>query len=222
MTMRFLIFGPPGAGKGTAATRLKDVLGIAYTSTGDMLRENIKNRTDLGLLAAPYISKGQLVPDEIVTNMLKAWLGGLEAKKGFILDGYPRTLKQAGVLHTLANVDAVIDIKISEENIIARLSARRICEKCGDTYNLRTLPPKEQGLCDKCGGRLVIRDDDKPDAVKNRLVEYEKETLPVLEYFRKVRYPIVEVEVTDIDLPPQAMVDRILEALKKKGLVEEK
>jgi adenylate kinase len=218
--MRFLIFGPPGAGKGTAAARLSERLGIPTKSTGDMFRENVRNQTPLGKLAKGYMDKGVLVPDDVTTGMLKEWLSSPGTKGGFVLDGYPRTLAQAETLSKLTTIDAVIDIRIEEDMVVSRLSTRRVCEKCGATFNVRTLPPKKEGVCDVCDGRLIHREDDKPDAIKKRLQVYHKETLPILEYFRKVGYAIIEAEVDDPSAPPEVMLEKILELLREKNLIK--
>lgn len=218
--MKFVIFGAPGAGKGTYSTRLRDALGIAAISTGDIFRESIENGTELGKKVKSYVESGGLVPDDIVLQVLKKRLAQPDARKGFILDGYPRTLKQANDLEKVAKIDAVINLVVPEWVIVERLSTRRVCEKCGTIYNVRYLKPKVEGICDKCGGNLIQRDDDTPAVVKDRLHVYEETTKPLLEFFKKKKKEIVSVECNDVDIPPGIMVDKILKALKEKKLIK--
>jgi adenylate kinase len=218
--MRFLIFGPPGAGKGTYTTRLKDKLGIATISTGDVFRDAMKQGTPLGQLAKQYYDKGQLVPDEVVTDVLKQWLGQPETQNGFILDGYPRTIKQAQDLEELTPIDAVINLVVPEHVIVARLSSRRVCKNCGTIYNVLFLKPKVEGVCDKCGGPLIQRDDDMPEVIRERLKLYEATTKPLLEFFEEGGLPIVSVECNEVDIPPEIMVDKILAALRERKLIQ--
>jgi len=218
--MRFLIFGPPGAGKGTYTTRLKGILGIAAMSTGDIFREAVKQNTPLGQTVKAYMDKGQLVPDEVVTDVLKQWLGQPETQNGFILDGYPRTIKQAQDLEELTPIDAVINLVVPEHVIVARLSSRRVCKNCGTIYNVLFLKPKVEDMCDKCGGPLIQRDDDMPEVIRERLKLYEATTKPLLEFFEEGGLPIVSVECNEADIPPEIMVDKILAALRERKLIE--
>ena len=218
--MRFLIFGPPGAGKGTYTTRLKEKLGIATISTGDVFRDAMKQGTPLGQLAKQYYDKGQLVPDEVVTDLLKQWLGQPETQDGFILDGYPRTIKQAQELEELTPIDAVINLVVPEHVIVARLSSRRVCKNCGTIYNVLFLKPKVEDMCDKCGGPLIQRDDDMPEVIRERLKLYEATTKPLLEFFEEGGLPIVSVECNEVDIPPEIMVDKILAALRERKLIQ--
>jgi len=218
--MRFLIFGPPGAGKGTYTTRLKEKLGIATISTGDVFRDAMKQGTPLGQLAKQYYDKGQLVPDEVVTDLLKQWLGQPETQDGFILDGYPRTIKQAQDLEELTPIDAVINLVVPEHVIVARLSSRRVCKNCGTIYNVLFLKPKVEDMCDKCGGPLIQRDDDMPEVIRERLKLYEATTKPLLEFFEEGGLPIVSVECNEVDIPPEIMVDKILAALRERKLIQ--
>lgn len=219
-SMRFVIFGAPGAGKGTYSTRLRNALGIAAVSTGDIFREAIAKETTLGKKVKKYLDAGQLVPDNIVLKVLKERLAQPDARKGFILDGYPRTLKQANDLEKITKIDTVINLVVPEWVIVERLSTRRVCEKCGAIYNVRYLKPKVEGICDKCGGELFQRNDDKPDVIKERLHVYEETTRPLLEFFKKKKVEIVSVECNDVDIPPEIMVDKILNALKEKKLIK--
>jgi len=181
--MIIVFFGPPGSGKGTIASIVKKQLGIPHISTGDLLREEVKNKTELGMKAKAYMDRGELVPDELVLEVLKKRTEKPDCKKGFILDGYPRNVEQAKTLDRMFKIDYIFNFVISEEEIIRRLSNRRICPKCGAIYNLISMPPKTPGICDQCGTALIQRDDDKPQAIRERLSVYKKQTAPVLEYY---------------------------------------
>jgi len=214
-SMRFVIFGAPGAGKGTYATRLQEILGIAAISTGDLFRDAIAKGTELGKKVKGYLDSGALVPDDVVLEVLKERLSQPDASKGFILDGYPRTLKQAEDLESITNIDAVINIIVPDWIIVERLSTRRVCEKCGAVYNIKHLKPKVEGVCDKCGGKLIQRDDDNPDVIKKRLRVYEETTKPLLDYLR-TRFHVLDVEYNfkSADVDPDVMVQKILDVLK--------
>jgi adenylate kinase len=217
--MKFVIFGAPGAGKGTYSRRLQEQLGIAAISTGDIFREAVKAETDLGKKVKGYLDSGGLVPDDVVLEVLKERLNQPDAQKGFILDGYPRTLKQANDLEGVTKIDAVINLNVPEWVIVERLSSRRQCKKCGAIYNVRFLKPKVEGICDTCDGELFQRDDDKADVIKERLKVYEENTKPLLEFFKEKGVTMVTVICNDVDVPPEIMVDKILKALKEKGLI---
>jgi len=217
--VNLIIFGPPGAGKGTYTSRLSALLKIAGIATGDIFREEIKQNTALGKRVAPFVNTGELVPDDIVIGVLEKRVKEPNSKKGFILDGYPRTIQQAQALGKLAKIDAVIRIIVPEWIIIERLSNRRICSNCGEVYNLRYLKPKVEGVCDKCGGKLYQREDDKPKVIKERLKVYEKQTQPLIEYYKR-KIPLLEVENTEIDAPPEITVEKIMNELKKANIIE--
>jgi len=181
-----ILLGPPGAGKGTIGSRLSEIYNLPLISSGDLLRENVNNNTELGKKANLYIKKGELVPDEIVVEIIKKRIEKDDCKNGFILDGFPRTLEQAKILDKVIN-DSIIVIYLyaSDDFIIKRLSNRRICEKCGYIYHLINLPPKKDGICDKCGGKLIQREDDKPEIIKNRLNVYNTYTKVIIDYYEK-------------------------------------
>ena len=184
--MNLIFLGAPGAGKGTQAEVVSEHLGIPTISTGKIIREALKNGTETGLKAKSYMDAGQLVPDEIVIAIIKERLVKDDCAKGFILDGFPRTVPQAEALDQMGiRIDRVIDIEVADEKIMARLSGRRVCEKCGASYHLDYKPSKVEGTCDKCGGNTVQRKDDHPDTVKDRLHVYHEQTEPLKEYYQK-------------------------------------
>jgi len=188
--LNFIFLGAPGAGKGTQAGLLSEKLGIPHISTGDMLREELKKGTSLGLKVKAFIAKGELVPDQVILEVMKERLEEKDCESGFILDGFPRTLVQAEDLDALLKeidkkIDRVVKIRVSKETVVKRLSARLVCPRCGADYNLETRPPRQAGICDLCGGILEQRIDDREDVILNRLQVYEKQTQPVESYYRK-------------------------------------
>lgn len=188
--MQLVMFGPPGAGKGTQAKLLSEELNIPHISTGDILRENVKNGTALGKKARTYMDKGELVPDQILIDIIKDRLQRPDTRKGFILDGFPRTIPQAEALDVILEdinkrLDIVIDIDVGANELVKRLSSRRSCKNCGAPYNIQFKPPKVPDICDICGGELYHREDDKEAAIKNRINVYRKQTEPVLNYYKK-------------------------------------
>ncbi len=188
--MRLVLLGPPGAGKGTHAQVLSKELGVAHVSTGDMLREALKKQTPLGVKAKAFMEKGALVPDEIVIALVKERLSNGDAKKGFILDGFPRTPEQATRLDENLEVlrmplDLVLYFKTSLSVIIRRLSGRRVCSRCGKNYHIKNFKPKRDGICDACGAALVQRPDDREETIENRLKVYDKETSPLIDYYKR-------------------------------------
>ena len=183
-----VIIGPPGSGKGTQAIRVAGELGIKHLSTGDILREAVKEETELGLKAKSFMEQGALVPDELMLELIATELDKLDGK-GWILDGYPRTLPQAEALEKMLDergesIDKVLLIDVDPEVIVKRLTSRRVCPSCNAVYNLETLKPKVEGKCDRCGAELIIRPDDTEETVRNRLKVYEEQTAPVVEFYR--------------------------------------
>lgn len=184
--MNLILLGAPGAGKGTQAEVICDTLKIPAISTGNILREAVKNGTELGLKAKEYMESGNLVPDEVVIGLLKERIGQDDCKNGYVLDGFPRTVPQAEALDKMGVViDKVIDIEVADEAIQKRLSGRRVCEDCGASYHVDYKPSKEEGKCDKCGGKTVQRKDDHPDTIKDRLSVYHDQTEPLKDYYSK-------------------------------------
>ncbi|MCR2043510.1 adenylate kinase [Anaerosalibacter massiliensis] len=188
--MRLVLLGPPGAGKGTQASAIIEKYNIPHISTGDILRSNIKEGTDLGKKAKAYMDKGQLVPDELVVSIVKDRLLEDDCKNGFLLDGFPRTVNQAEALdEELANMklklDHVINIEVESSELIKRAIGRRICKECGATYHIEFNPPKKEGKCDICDGELYQRDDDTEETVSRRIEVYLKETSPLIDYYTK-------------------------------------
>ncbi len=187
--MNIVLLGPPGAGKGTQAKKIQEHYSIPHISTGDILRENINNNTSLGQKAKSYMSRGELVPDELLITIIKDRLSKKDCAKGFLLDGYPRTIPQADALQLILTesnrkLNAVLNISVDDKELIRRLSGRRMCT-CGASYHMVFNPPKKDEICDVCGRKLYQRDDDKPEAVRNRLMVYKKQTQPLIEYYGK-------------------------------------
>ncbi len=224
--MKLIIFGPPGSGKGTYSSRLKEIFGVEKIATGDIFREEIKKGSELGKKVEKYVKEGKLVPDEIVIEVVKERIKGLEK---FILDGFPRTVNQAKELLKLTKIDAIIKLNIHEEILVEKMLGRRICSnpKCDGNYNianihkvvegieyyLPALLPKNDMICDKCGSPLIQRDDDKEEIIRQRIKVYEEQTKPVLEFFkRETKIPIVEIWV---NRPVEEIVNRLIEELKK-------
>lgn len=183
--MNIVILGPPGVGKGTYAGFLSKKYNIPKISVGDLFRRAIKDETELGKKIKDYVSSGDLVPDEIVIELVKNRLQGDDCKGGFLLDGYPRTVPQAEAMGKFKKIDAALNFVAPDEVIMSRIGGRRTCSKCGAIYHVKNVPPKVEGICDRCGGRLIQRSDEKPQVIKNRLVVYRKKTKPVVDYLRK-------------------------------------
>lgn len=186
--MKIIMLGAPGAGKGTQAKKIADKYNIPHISTGDIFRANIKNGTELGKKAKTYMDQGALVPDELVVDLVVDRVAQDDAKNGYVLDGFPRTIPQAEALDKALEaisekVDYAINVEVPDENIINRMSGRRACVACGGTYHIKYIPTKVEGICDACGGELILRDDDKPETVKKRLDVYHEQTQPLIDYY---------------------------------------
>lgn len=189
--MRLILLGPPGAGKGTQAKSIVERFGIPHISTGDIFRKNIKEQTPLGVKAKTYIDKGELVPDEVTVEIVEDRIKQDDCRPGFLLDGFPRTVNQAdalsGVLGKMGmKLDFVINIHVPAEALISRLTGRRVCLSCGASYHIKFNPPSHDGICDKCGAKLIQRDDDSEETVKNRLKVYDDQTAPLIEYYKRL------------------------------------
>jgi len=188
--MKILVFlGAPGSGKGTQASIIKEKLGIVHISTGDILRDAVAQKTEAGLKAKEYMDRGDLVPDNVMIDIIKDRISKSDCKNGFILDGFPRTLPQAEALDKMLNekkmcISKVIFIDVSEDVLLKRLLGRRSCPKCKAIYNIYFSPPKKEGICDKCGAKLVQRSDDNEESVRNRLLKYRENTAPLIEYYK--------------------------------------
>ncbi|MDD2420704.1 MAG: adenylate kinase [Heliobacteriaceae bacterium] len=200
--MRVLLMGPPGAGKGTQAEVLVQDLAVPHISTGDMFRAAIQNGTPLGLQAKLFMDQGQLVPDDVTCGIVRERLVAPDCRDGFLLDGFPRTVPQAEVLETILQelqmaLDVVIDIQVSREALVQRLTGRRICRQCGAAFHVVFNPPEQPGKCDKCGGELYQRTDDSPETAENRLDVYTKQTQPLVEFYQtKGLYQVINGEQT--------------------------
>ena len=186
--MKIIMLGAPGAGKGTQAKMIADKYGVPHISTGDIFRANIKNCTELGMEAKKYMDQGLLVPDELTVRILLDRVAQDDCKNGYVLDGFPRTIPQAEVLDSELtklgdHIDYAINVDVPDENIVKRMSGRRACLTCGATYHIEHVPPKKEGICDVCGSELVLRDDDKPETVKNRLNVYHEQTQPLIDFY---------------------------------------
>ncbi len=186
--MKIIMLGAPGAGKGTQADKICAKYNIPHISTGDIFRANIKNNTELGQKAKSYMDKGELVPDELVVDLVVDRIKADDCTNGYVLDGFPRTIPQAEALDAALavindKVDYAINVEVPDENIINRMSGRRACVACGATYHIVHIPTKVDGVCDKCGAELILRDDDKPETVKNRLNVYHEQTQPLIDYY---------------------------------------
>ena len=188
--MKIIMLGAPGAGKGTQAKMIAEKYGVPHISTGDIFRANIKNQTELGMEAKKYMDEGKLVPDELTVKILLDRVAKEDCANGYVLDGFPRTIPQAEVLTEALEklndaVDYAIDVDVPDENIVKRMSGRRACLTCGATYHIVHIPPKTENICDKCGSELILRDDDKPETVLNRLKVYHDQTQPLIDYYTK-------------------------------------
>lgn len=188
--MKIIMLGAPGAGKGTQAKMIAEKYGVPHVSTGDIFRANIKNGTELGMEAKKYMDQGLLVPDELTVKILLDRVANEDCKNGYVLDGFPRTIPQAEVLDKALTelgdqIDYAINVDVPDENIVRRMGGRRACLSCGATYHIEHVPPKKEGICDTCGQELVLRDDDKPETVKNRLNVYHEQTQPLIDFYSK-------------------------------------
>ncbi|NBH61664.1 adenylate kinase [Anaerotruncus sp. 80] len=212
--LRTVLLGPPGAGKGTQAVKIVEKYNIPHISTGDIFRENIKNGTELGKKAQEYMNKGELVPDELVIDLATDRLLADDCRNGFLLDGFPRTVYQAEKLDEFLEahgqkLDTVIDIEVEKEELVTRITGRRVCKACGASFHVVNIPPKKEGICDLCGGELFQRADDTVDAVETRVAEYNEKTKPLVDYYTKAG----NVVTIDGALPLDTVFAEIVKAL---------
>lgn len=212
--MRLILLGAPGAGKGTQADVVKSKYNIAHISTGDILRANVKQGTELGKLAQGYMTSGKLVPDDVIINMMKARLVEPDCKEGFMLDGFPRTIAQAEALDKMLAelgiaLDAVVSLEIDDEVVVSRLTSRRVCKQCGEIYNTIGKPCRVEGVCDKCGGEVIQRADDNESTIRNRLSVFHEQTALLIEYYKQAGL-LVSVDAT-------AGKDSVLKIVERKG-----
>ena len=210
------MFGPPGSGKGTYASRLSVKLNAPHISTGDLVRDEIKKQTDLGKRISDYSSRGQLVPDKTICELLQKRISQPDCKSGFILDGFPRTIPQAHELEKISSTDLIINLDVPDDVIIERLSTRLTCKSCGAIYNERSLKPRTEGKCDKCHGQLYKREDDQPKVIQERLNVYRNQTQPLLEYYQKTGQ-IRNVSNKEASVPPDKIVQEILKIIENES-----
>ncbi|HDS29691.1 MAG TPA: adenylate kinase [Firmicutes bacterium] len=214
---RLLLFGPPGAGKGTQAAKVAKRLGIPHIDTGSIIRDNIKNNTPLGVEAKSYVEKGELIPNELVIRLIADRLSQPDAKEGWLLDGFPRSLEQARALSSLGPnggeaVEKVVSLEVDENLLVQRLTSRRICPDCKAVYNVITLKPKVDGICDKCSGQLIQRPDDNEESIRTRFRVYHEETAPIADYYRE-KGLLVSIDGSGT---VEEGTERIMDALSEK------
>lgn len=185
LKMKIVVLGSPGVGKGTYTQDLTKIFNVPHISTGALFREHIKGQTELGKEAKEHIDAGRLVPDELTNDLVKERISREDCQNGFIFDGYPRNIPQAEAFAKITDLDLVINFKADKEVIIERLSGRRTCSSCGWIFHLKNIPSRVEGVCDKCGGKLIQRSDEMPEVIKERLVVYEKETAPLINYYKE-------------------------------------
>lgn len=209
--MKLVLLGAPGAGKGTQASNLAELLQIPHISTGDIFRANMREQTPLGMKAKSYMDQGLLVPDELTVDLVMDRLSAGDCQKGYILDGFPRTLVQADALGARERLDAAVNIHVPDEAIVDRMGGRRVCPVCGESFHVKYNPPKQEGVCDKCGAELIIRQDDVPETVQKRLSVYHEQTAPLIDYYEKQGI-LVTVDGT---VSPDAVTQAIVKAISE-------
>jgi len=209
VSMKLVIFGPPSAGKGTQAQKLSKQYSVPQVATGDLLRKAVADKTPLGLKIKSYLDQGKLGPDEVIVQLIKERVAKPDCKNGFLLDGFPRTMGQAKELERMTDIDLVLSIVVDFDALVERAVGRRTCPKCSAVYHIKFNPPMNEGVCEKCGSRLIQRDDDKEETVRNRLKIYQEQTAPLIEYYRK-KGKLVDIDGSGgIDAVFAQMVDAI-------------
>ena len=211
--MRKIFLGPPGSGKGTAASRVAPKFNVPHISTGDLFRQNIKGETPIGMEAKGYMERGELVPDEVVIGMLHQRIQEDDCQEGFILDGFPRTIPQAEKLAELSKMDLVINMDVSDDIVVRRLSSRVTCKDCGEIFNLIGQIPKNEGECDKCQGGLIRRPDDEPEVIQNRLNTYKEQTQPLINFYKNQNL-VRDVTCTNIDQTAEETAQSVLDVIE--------
>ncbi len=207
--MKLVIFGPPSAGKGTQAQKLSKKYGIPQVATGDLLRKAVADKTPLGLKVKSFLDQGKLGPDDLIVQLIKERVAKPDSENGYLLDGFPRTMGQAKELEKMTSIDLVLNIVVDFEALVERAVGRRTCPKCSAVYHIKFNPPMNEGICEKCGSKLIQRDDDKEDTVRNRLKVYMEQTAPLIEYYRK-KGKLVDIDGSGgIDAVFTQMVDAI-------------
>ena len=214
--MKIVMFGPPGSGKGTYASRLSVKFSIPHISTGDLVRDEVKNQTDMGKRINDFLTQGKLVPDTTICQLLQKRISQPDCAKGFILDGFPRTIAQAQELDKISNTDLVINLDVPDEVIVDRLSTRLICRNCAAVYNERTLKPRKEGRCDRCDGELYKREDDRPQVIQERLEVYRKQTHPLLKYYQ-AKNLVRTVTNRQANAPPEKIVEGIIQIIQNEA-----
>jgi adenylate kinase len=213
--MKIILLGAPGAGKGTYASRLKKTYDLPHVSTGDLLRESIKNNTESGLKAKEYMDKGEFVPDETIVSLLKERMSQNDAKSGVLLDGFPRTKQQAEILDEIIKADKVLNFDIDKEIVLKRLGGRLICKGCGEIFNKHKLPPKQEGTCDHCEDDLYQREDDTEETILERLKIYEEQTKPLIDHYSDKNMLHTIDSNTDISHPECTVIEECEDILNK-------
>ncbi len=209
--MKLVLLGAPGAGKGTQASNLAEMLQVPHISTGDIFRANMRENTPLGVKAKSYMDQGLLVPDELTVDLVMDRLAQEDCRNGYILDGFPRTIAQADALAAKETLDAAVNIDVEDSAIIDRMGGRRVCPACGESYHVKYNPPKKEGVCDKCGQALIVRKDDVPETVQKRLEVYHEQTAPLISYYEK-QGKLVTVNGAQA---PSQVTASIMEALQR-------
>jgi adenylate kinase len=210
--MKKIFLGAPGSGKGSYASRIAPKRNVPHISTGDLFRKNMEEKTKIGIRAKEYMDRGDLVPDEIVIEMLKERIKNKDCDKGFILDGFPRTIKQAEKLAEITDIDLAVNMSVSDEIIIKRISSRVICKDCGEIFNTITHKPKEDGICDKCQGEVITRSDQKPEIIQNRLNVYQEQTAPLINFY-KDKGILQHVSCDDFYQSVDEMAQKVLDSI---------